>query len=132
MCAVSASTLLVVLLGCEHQEGTAPVPYSPGVTNMQPDVDSAVVVQLATAACDREQRCFESGPQGRNFASRDDCMAHMRQKMANDLSAYDCANGVARAGLDHCASIISNEECNHPLVAPSQHEGCHASDFCIK
>ncbi len=123
--AISATTLLV-LLGCEHEQSPAK-----GVTNSQaPDVDTAVVDQLASAACDREQRCFESGPSGRRFASRDDCMAHLRQTMASDLSTYGCAKGFDQKGLEHCTSTISNEQCIHPLDTLSRKDDCRPWSIC--
>jgi hypothetical protein len=131
--ALSATTVLVLLLGCEHEESTAPARFVPGVTNPQaPDVDSAVVDQLASAACDREQRCFESGPSGQRFASRDDCMGHLRQMMTNDLSTYDCAKGFEHKGLEHCASTISSEECTHPLDTLSRKDDCRPRSICIQ
>ncbi len=123
--ALSATTLLV-LLGCEHEHGT-----TTGVSNPQaPEVDHFVVDQLASAACDREQRCFESGPSSRRFASRDDCMAHLRQTMANDLSAYGCAKGFEPTGLEHCESTISNEQCLHPLDTLSRKDDCRPASIC--
>ncbi len=131
--ALSATTVLVLLLGCEHEESTAPAPFVRGVTNAQaPAVDSAVVDQLASAACDREQRCFESGPSGQRFASRHDCMGHLRQMVANDLSTYDCAKGFERKGLEHCASTISNEECSHPLDTLSRKDDCRPQSICLR
>ncbi len=131
--AISSTTLLALLLGCEHHESTAPAPNVPGGTNAQaPGVDSTVVDQLASAACDREERCFESGPSGRRFASRDDCMVHLRQMMANDLSTYECAKGFDRQGLEHCESTISNEQCIHPLDTLSRKDDCRQSSICLR
>jgi len=133
LCAIAASTALVLVLGCEHEESTAPAPVTPGVTNMQgPDVESAVVDELAKAGCDREQRCFESGPPGRRFATRDECMGNLRQMMANDLSTYDCAKGFSREGLDHCTSTIFNEQCIHPLDTLSRKDACRPRSICIQ
>ncbi len=133
LCAVAASTALVLILGCEHEESTAPAPVTPGVTNMQgPDVESTVVDELAKAGCDREQRCFESGPPGRRFATRDECMGNLRQMMANDLSTYDCAKGFSRSGLDHCTSTIFNEQCIHPLDTLSRKDDCRPWSICVQ
>jgi len=131
--AISATTLLVLLLGCEHEESTAPAPFVTGVTNAQaPDDDSAVIDTLASAACDREQRCFESGASGRRFDSRDLCMARIRQMMANDLGTDQCAKGFEQTGLEHCASSISNEECTHPLDTLSRMDDCRPWSICVR
>ncbi len=130
--AVAASIFVVLALRCEYEGTTAPAPPA-GVTNLQaPNIASADIEYLAAAACDREERCFLSGPGGQEFASRADCMDHMRQVMTYDLRAYDCPKGAARKGLEHCASILSNEECNHSLDAPSRVGSCRTEALCAK
>jgi hypothetical protein len=130
----------MALFACEHDDQTpvanpaASVPAEPhqGATNAQaPNVDSAIVEQLSTARCDREQTCNNVGG-GQKFASRDVCMNQMRGSLANDLNGYNCPRGIAQEQLQECMSAIRGERCDHPLDTIARLDRCRTGELCMK
>jgi len=135
MCAFSLSTggLLLACAGTNQSERAplAGTERSPGVANEQNRADNAVVNELATAQCDREQACSNIG-NGAKYVSREVCMEQIRGNTANDLNAYNCPGGIDRHGLNQCLSAIKGEECNHPLDTISRVDKCRTGALCIK
>ena len=96
-----------------------------------PNLDGAVVNELATARCDREQSCNNVG-HGQKYASRDVCMDQMRGSLANDLNAANCPSGIDQPAVDKCMAAIRAEDCGHPLDTLARLEKCRTSALCMK
>jgi hypothetical protein len=103
-----------------------------GVPSVQAaNADAAIVEQLATARCDREQTCNNIGG-GQKYASRSVCMEQMRGSIANDLNAYNCPRGIDRNEVGHCVTAIKSEECGNPLDTLARMEKCRTTPMCMK
>jgi hypothetical protein len=129
---LATTTFLLACGGANQDASTSASPGTAraGVASAQ-RADTAIVNQLATARCDREQTCNNVGASAK-YASRDVCMDQMRGSLANDLNAYDCPRGIDSAQIDRCMAAIRNEECSHPLDTLSRIEHCRTGALCLK
>ncbi|HEV8246317.1 MAG TPA: DUF6184 family natural product biosynthesis lipoprotein [Polyangiaceae bacterium] len=84
--------------------------------------------RIATARCDREQRCNQIGA-GAKYSSRQHCMNVMGPKAADDVG--DCRLGVDQKDLRECLDVISNEDCNAPLGELDRVIQCQADNLCL-
>ncbi|MBV9946179.1 MAG: hypothetical protein JOZ69_04965 [Myxococcales bacterium] len=126
---LSSLSLVAAGIACGGANQESAVPGT-GVTSAQ-SADSAVVRQLATARCDREQRCNNVGA-GQRYASREVCMDQMRGSLANDLNTHECPKGIDDAQLDRCMTAVRSEECSRPLDTLSRIDKCRTSTLCMK
>jgi len=99
-----------------------------------PGVASALasaVDAIAAATCDHAQRCNEIGPgDGKDYASREACMAKERKDLGDDLNANSCRGGVVQKELDECLAEARNQDCNAPFDALGKITACRTSDIC--
>lgn len=92
--------------------------------------DRAIVERLSEARCTRETWCSNVGD-GRTYASRDTCLAAMRDRIGHDINARSCPRGIDGVELERCALAIQREECGHPADTAGRIEQCRTGILCI-
>jgi hypothetical protein len=102
-----------------------------GVTQAQNAVDERVADKLASARCDREQKCDQIG-QGRKYATREVCQTQLRSDTMSDLNAKNCPRGLDQGAVDHCLSAIQAEPCTLSVDTFARIADCRAGAICMK
>lgn len=93
--------------------------------------NKSAVRAISTARCDREDRCKNLGADAK-YASKEDCLDRVRADWANELSVYECPNGLVAAELDECLDDIRNEDCGNPFDTLARTMSCSKSEICAK
>ena len=85
--------------------------------------------QIASARCEREQKCGNIGAD-KTYSSSQDCLARIRADWQDDLNARECPGGVNQKQLDECLAKIRNEDCGSPFDTLSRVSECTAGQIC--
>ncbi|MGH7294594.1 MAG: DUF6184 family natural product biosynthesis lipoprotein [Polyangiaceae bacterium] len=125
----------LLALGCEETTPAArqPVPGTDHAPLAGPSAspDMGVIDHLSEATCDREQTCGTIGP-GADFASREQCLRSMRDKLGPKLSFSQCPGGIDRAAVDTCVTSLRATECTQPGDTITRSARCATADLCMK
>jgi hypothetical protein len=89
----------------------------------------SAVRSIATARCEREQRCGNIGAD-EDYATTQDCESTIASEWEEELNKYECPNGIVEAELEECLSDIRSEACGNPLDTLSRLVSCNDSDIC--
>ena len=122
------STSLVVMVagvvfGCS-QEKSPPLTPAAGTA---PSIGQSVEA-LASARCDREQRCGKIGPD-KDHASRTHCMNQMRAEARDKLKG--CKSGyVDESDLRECIGELRAQDCSGLLDSFESTIACSMDDLC--
>lgn len=84
---------------------------------------------IASARCEREQRCNNVGS-GKRYESLGACRAAVRASFADDLNPSDCRAGIDRGGLRECLREVRSESCGNPVDTLERVVACRTSDLC--
>lgn len=68
----------------------------------------------AAEACDFSERCGSIGA-GKEFSTRDDCLAKRRAGLVDLWPTAECDGSVSSDALDTCNAAIRATQCNNPL-----------------
>lgn len=90
---------------------------------------AAAVNDIATARCEREQRCGNIGA-GKSYESATACSSKLSQELQEELNGYECPQGISSKELQECMKAIREEECNSPLDKLARLAACRDSDLC--
>ncbi|HEX9295063.1 MAG TPA: DUF6184 family natural product biosynthesis lipoprotein [Polyangiaceae bacterium] len=91
---------------------------------------ASAVASFATARCDREVRCKNVGVKEK-YATRDECVAKMKEDKRDDINAKDCPGGISEKQLNDCLQSIRTEDCGNPLDAISRLSACRSGSLCV-
>lgn len=89
----------------------------------------AAVRAIASARCDREQRCENVGAD-KKYLSESACREQVTNDWAVDLNKYECPRGIVQAELDECLRDVRAEDCGNPFDTLSRVVACNAADIC--
>ncbi|MET0341769.1 MAG: DUF6184 family natural product biosynthesis lipoprotein [Polyangiales bacterium] len=125
--------------GCaQHNRRTVEDPDAPRGTyadgrerRIEDRTNKSAVRAISTARCDRESRCKNLGADAK-YASKEDCLDRVRADWSNELSVYECPNGLVGAELDECLDDIRNEDCGNPFDTLARTMSCSKSEICAK
>lgn len=92
-------------------------------------MNAAAVSSIASARCEREQRCDNFG-EGRKYADAAECRTKLTADVQDDLSGKDCPGGINDKELQECLSEIRSEDCNNPIDKLEVVAACRESDLC--
>jgi len=84
---------------------------------------------IASARCEREQRCNNVGS-GKRYESLGACRAAVRASFADDLNPSDCRAGIDRSELRECLQEVRSESCGNPVDTLERVVACRTSDLC--
>lgn len=84
---------------------------------------------IATARCEREQRCNNVGS-GKRYESLGACRAAVRASFADDINPSDCRAGIDRGELRECMQEVRSESCGNPVDTLERVVACRTSDLC--
>jgi hypothetical protein len=93
--------------------------------------NTAAILSVAAARCDREARCDRLGA-GEKYDSRRDCLADIKRNERNDLSDDACPGGISPKGLDGCLQSIREEDCRNPLQTIGRLNACRTGNLCLR
>lgn len=124
---LATSLAIVVAAGC-HKARHQPTSYGGG-PNLQMNVDGGIA-RLASAKCDRQQRCNNVGP-GEAYESRAQCEVVMRGKLTDDIHYRDCRGGIDDENLEECVDALREESCVNVFEKVSSHAKCRVSKLCF-
>ena len=132
--ALSAVAVAGALLGGACARSNEPEPaMRPGSgTKADPATRPAAMegIQLISEArCDREVRCGGVGPD-KNYETRDQCVADLKNDGYEDLDAKACPKGLDERELDQCLSEIHAERCGAPLDTLERLVACRSASLC--
>jgi hypothetical protein len=138
----TASTLVSVAVGllltcCASQDVSAQpvVPETQttpvGVTASQAVADEDVVSRISVARCDRSQSCNHIGS-GAVYHDRDDCMAHMRVLVSQQINTTRCPGGIGEVGVSRCVKSLIRGECDMPGQEYPTADHCKVKEMCLQ
>ncbi len=84
---------------------------------------------IAQARCDREQRCGNIAP-GKDYGSRDACVAAIRSEWKDELNVFECPGGIETSELEECLEEVRNEDCQNPFDTLGRIVACRSGDIC--
>lgn len=123
---VSASVLgllITAIVGaCSKDKGPPLTPASGQVPTK-----GQAVSAIATAECDREERCGRVGSD-RKFANREHCMENMSRELRSSLSA--CEERVDEDDVRQCVASIRNQGCSGVFDSFQRFVACTMDDLC--
>lgn len=128
--AVAFSSSVVVLAACHGESRPATTTTTTGGATGATANENAIH-GMAMARCDREEICDNVGS-GKKFATREVCMAELRDKGREELRATECPGGIDQAQLDKCLADIRGERCGNPLDTVTRLASCRTSALCLK
>lgn len=123
---VSASLLglmITTTLGACSKDKGPPLTPASGEVPTKGDAVHAI----ATAECDREERCNRIGSD-KQFASREHCMDKMSRELRSKLSA--CADRVDEGDVRQCTGSIRNQGCSGAFNSFERFVACSMDDLC--
>jgi hypothetical protein len=156
-----AASALVLALGCEKRNDTTTTTTdkTKTTTEERPSVDdktmkvdeegnvdkmpkgggpvlnapvvSVALESIATARCDRENRCGNVGA-GKKYKDTNSCITDVRADKVDDLNADECPAGYDKGELQECLAAIKDEDCKNPIDKLSRITACRASDICLE
>jgi hypothetical protein len=88
---------------------------------------------IASARCDREQRCNNIGPDA-DYQNREHCMNVARADASDTLSDDDCKRGIKPEDLNECLSDLRGRSCSAVGAAfdkLSTMMSCRAAELCM-
>ena len=128
--------MLSAATGCARNDGTrtagdpdAPRRGDAAPAKAEAGTNRAAVRAIATARCEREERCNNLGADAK-YPSKEDCLDRVRADWANELSVYECPNGLVTAELNECLDDIRNEDCGNPFDTLARTMSCSKSEIC--
>ena len=125
----------LALLACDAKgsgpSATGAPEMQAGGTDVQKNVDAAVVNRLATARCDQEEGCKNIGS-GAKYDSVEVCRDTLRGSIGNDLNTYGCPRGLDVDAVELCIAAIRSEECNHPFDTLTRFDKCRTGMLCSR
>jgi Family of unknown function (DUF6184) len=101
-------------------------PTEPGIKA----TTASALASIAAARCDREVRCKNVGTKEK-YATRDECIAKVKEDKRDDINAKDCPGGVHEKQLNECLQAIRTEDCGNPLDAISRLSACRSGALCV-
>lgn len=87
------------------------------------------VSNIASARCEREQRCNNVGA-GKRYESLSACRAEVRASFSDDLNPSECRADVDHGELRECLEEVRNESCGNPVDTLERVVACRTSDLC--
>jgi hypothetical protein len=84
---------------------------------------------ISVARCDREVRCGGVGS-GKNYETREACIADLNSAGYEDLDAKACPRGLDARELDKCLSENHAERSAAPLDTLERLVACRAAALC--
>jgi Family of unknown function (DUF6184) len=122
------ATVLVTfacVVGC-NRDKPAEQPLTPasGTT----DAAERTSESIASARCDRAQRCNQIGPAQR-YSDRGHCMNVMRADARQMLG--QCPRGVDEPDVRECLTEISNQDCRSVVDDLEERIACRSDDLCL-
>lgn len=121
---LTSGVLSMALAGC-NKESEAPPPMTPASA---PDPAARNAGEsLATAMCDREQRCNNIGSD-KKYGSREHCMTVMRDDAAKSVN--HCRSGIDQEDLRECLTDIQGQNCGNPFSSVMSSKECSMDDLC--
>lgn len=133
-CFIASATLL----GCEravmtgqdmHNDQPEPSVSGELASLVPPGTNTSVAEAIAKARCEHEQRCGEVGS-GQKYASPESCVAAIRAQWRDDLSVFQCSEGIDQNQLRSCIDEIREESCGSPLDSLSRYVACNFGTIC--
>lgn len=114
-----------VLVPHDDHDTRVAAPGSGAVTTAFHDA----VSNIASARCEREQRCNNVGA-GKRYESLSACRTEVRASFSDDLNPSECRAGVDRGELRECLEEVRNENCGNPVDTLERVVACRTSDLC--
>jgi hypothetical protein len=127
-----SSTAPQTTTGTEATEADTWGSSTSGSATMNPDLSASAnqaTDRIVAARCDREQKCNNIGA-SRKYASRSECEANLRSKMADELNFHECKTGINQRQVDKCLTQINGESCRNPLDTLERVVACRSSALC--
>jgi hypothetical protein len=93
--------------------------------------NAAAIDRLVASRCAREVSCSNVGPD-KHFVDGAVCTREVSKKVASDLKASECPNGIDGKELDECLDAIRNESCTNPIDTIGRLAACRTSELCLK
>jgi hypothetical protein len=88
-------------------------------------------VRLATARCERDQRCQGIGA-GKRYLDREACASERRVQSDAWLPEARCRNGITPERVESCVAAIQSTSCETALETLDGIEACRAQSLCDK
>lgn len=107
-------------------------PAAPTVTSgvvAAPSASARDAEAVAEERCDREERCNNVGA-ARRYATREACVAQIRDEGLSTLTNEACPVGVAPTRLRACLAELRAERCDGPLDTVRRSTVCTRSVLC--
>jgi hypothetical protein len=125
-------------LACSHDSTHASSAASenrradaPGGTMTAASGTHSAAEQIASARCEREQKCGNIGAD-KTYSSSQDCLARIRADWQDDLNARECPGGVNVHELNECLDQVRAEACGNPFDKLARMTECTQGQICIE
>lgn len=104
---------------------------APGETMTAASGTHSAAEQIASARCEREQKCGNIGAD-KTYSSSQDCLARIRADWQEDLNARECPGGVNVHELNECLDQVRAEACGNPFDKLARMTECTQGQICIE
>jgi hypothetical protein len=127
-----------IALGCSHDTTPASSatnervrPNAPAGSMTAASGTHTAAQQIASARCEREQKCGNIG-NDKTYSSSQDCLARIRADWQDDLNTRECPGGVNVHELNECLGQVRTEACGNPFDTLARMTECTQAQICIE